>query len=72
MSSELVNKQSQYKATLAGKQSECDDLAKRLDIAIVDIKEKESAEKQSKVEIQRVREQLEGEFDRVGKELLEK
>jgi hypothetical protein len=28
--------------------------------------------KQSKVEIQRVREQLEGEFDRVGKELHDK
>ena len=55
-----MNKQSYYEVTLAGKQSECDELASRLDNAIVDIKrldeEKESAVKQSKVESQRVRE----------------
>jgi hypothetical protein len=53
LSSELVNKQSYYEATLAGKQSECDDLASRLDVARV---EKDSALKQSNEDSQRMRE----------------
>ena len=51
-----MNKQSYYEATLAGKQSECDDLASRLDVARVDIKEKDSALKQSNEDSQRMRE----------------